>query len=164
MEFGCGTGSTALAHAPHVGHVLASDISPRMLGIARRKAAEAGVGNVTFRAASIETLEVAPGSADAVLGLSILHLLRDRDAAIARVRAMLRPGGVFVSSTACIGDGMGWFRLVAPLGRALGLLPYVAVFRARDLRRDLTRHGFVIEHDWQPNDGRTLFLVARKPG
>ena len=35
LEIGCGTGSTALAHAPYVGHILATDISPNMIGIAR---------------------------------------------------------------------------------------------------------------------------------
>lgn len=39
LELGCGTGSTAIAHAPHVRQVRAVDISPRMLDIARRKAA-----------------------------------------------------------------------------------------------------------------------------
>lgn len=164
VELGCGTGSTALAHAPHAGHVLATDISPRMIEIARARAADAGIANVTFRAASVETLERPDESADMVLGLSLLHLLRDREGAVAKVRAMLRPGGVFVSSTPCLGDGMRWFALVAPVGRLLGLIPYVAFFGAREFRKTLLRHGFVIEREWQPGAGRTLFVVARKPG
>jgi ubiquinone/menaquinone biosynthesis C-methylase UbiE len=38
FEFGCGTGTTALHHAPHVAHVRAVDISPAMIAIAREKA------------------------------------------------------------------------------------------------------------------------------
>ncbi len=43
FEFGCGTGSTAIAHGPYAGHIHAIDISANMLDIARSKAAEAGV-------------------------------------------------------------------------------------------------------------------------
>jgi SAM-dependent methyltransferase len=38
LEMGCGTGSTALVHAPYVRHILATDISPAMINIARGKA------------------------------------------------------------------------------------------------------------------------------
>ena len=48
LEFGCGTGSTALLHAPHVRSIRAIDYSDRMIAIARAKAADQGIGNVTF--------------------------------------------------------------------------------------------------------------------
>jgi len=38
LEIGCGTGSTAIAHAPFVKHIEAIDISSRMIEIARGKA------------------------------------------------------------------------------------------------------------------------------
>lgn len=163
LEFGCGTGSTAIAHAPHVARILATDISPKMIEIARRKAEAAGVRNVEFEVSAIEDIDAPDGSFDVVLGLSILHLLDDRQAAIARVHRMLKPGGVFVSSTACIGEKMAWFRFVGPLGAALGLIPKVGVFRAEELRRELTDAGFDIETEWRPGNGTTAFVVARKP-
>src|SRR5210317_750355 len=58
LEIGCGTGSTAIAHAPYVRHIRASDISDRMIEIAREKAAAAKVGNVTFETGAIEDLDV----------------------------------------------------------------------------------------------------------
>lgn len=33
--------------------------------------------------------------------------------AIAKVYQMLKPGGIFVTSTMCMGDTMGWFKLIA---------------------------------------------------
>ncbi|MDH3441394.1 MAG: class I SAM-dependent methyltransferase, partial [Gammaproteobacteria bacterium] len=77
LEFGCGTGSTAIAHAPYVKHILATDISPKMIEIARDKAAADEVENVTFRVATIEDLDASDSAFDAALGLSILHLLED---------------------------------------------------------------------------------------
>ncbi len=162
LEFGCGTGSTALVHAPFVRHIRATDISPRMIEIARGKAREAGVDNVTFEALAIDDLDVADGSLDAVLGMSILHLLEDPAAVIARVHAMLKPGGVFVSSTACIGDSMKWFKIVGPVGHFLGLIPYVNVFTTNDLVAMLTSAGFTVDYQWQPAKGKGVFIVAKK--
>ena len=167
LEFGCGTGSTALVHAPRVAHIRAIDISAKMLEIARRKAADAGIGNVTFEQAAIDDFEAPAESFHAVLGLSILHLLADRDAAIAKVHRLLKPGGLFVTSTACIADMKPLYRLfmlVVPLGRVFGLLPLVRAFSAQDLRASLTAAGFSIEHDWRPGEDKAVFIVARKAG
>lgn len=166
LEFGCGTGSTALLHAPYVKHIRAVDFSAAMIAIARGKATAQKVANVSFEQAAIDDLDVADESLDAVLGLSVLHLVADRDAVIARVHRMLKPGGIFVSSTACVGD-MGLLRLlghVAPLGRRLGLLPLLRVFTAKDLEESLRAAGFGIEHRWQPGPRTALFIVARKTG
>ena len=104
LEVGCGTGSTAIAHAPYVAHIRATDISPSMIEIARGKAEAAAVSNVDFEVSSIDDLQVHDASQDAVLALSILHLLEDERAAIARVHRMLKPGGVLVTSTPCLRD------------------------------------------------------------
>ena len=63
VEFACGTGSTALVHAPYVDRILATDISANMLEIARQKAADAGVENVTFEQVAFDDMEIADGSA-----------------------------------------------------------------------------------------------------
>ena len=55
---------------------------------------------------------------------------------------MLKPGGVFVSSTACLGDTMKFFELIAPIGKFLGLMPLVKVFTMQQLRDSLTGAGF----------------------
>lgn len=162
MEFGCGTGGTAIAHAPYVQHVLATDISSRMIEIAKGKAEAGDVKNVTFEVATIESLEAADRSFDAVLGMSILHLLEDKGAAIAKVHKLLDSGGVFVSSTVCLGDNMRWFRFVGPIGRALGLMPLVRIFSHNELEQSLIGAGFELDHVWQPDNGHAVFIVARK--
>ncbi|MEM7189691.1 MAG: class I SAM-dependent methyltransferase, partial [Pseudomonadota bacterium] len=130
LEFGCGTGTTAIAHAPYVASVTATDISTEMLAIGREKAAAADITNVTFEVADLGNYQAAPASQDVVLALSLLHLLQDPQAAIRKVSAMLKPGGLFVTSTACIAE-MGWLiRLGLPLARLVGYAPFVNVFRA----------------------------------
>ncbi|WMT88117.1 class I SAM-dependent methyltransferase [Pelagibacterium sp. 26DY04] len=164
LEFGCGTGGTAIRHAPHVAHIRAIDFSEKMLEFARARAREAGVENVTFELGDITTLPMPQERYDMVLGLSILHLLEDVDAVIAKVREMLVPGGYFVSSTACMNDIMPWFKYVAPLGKAIGKLPHLTFMSADDLVGKFQAAGFTIVHRWQPGKKAALFLIARKPG
>ena len=85
LEFGCGTGSTAILHAPFVKEIDAIDVSPEMIRIAREKLEPEGIKNVRFEVADMDGFHVQPSSYDAALGLNILHLLDDRMAAMARV-------------------------------------------------------------------------------
>ena len=161
LEIGCGTGSTAIAHAPYVRHIRATDISDRMIDVAKDKARSAGVDNVTFEVCGIEDLDVPSESVDAVLALSLLHLLEDREAAIARIHGMLKAGGIFVSNTVCLGDNMRWFRFVGPIGQWLGVFPLVRIFTRNELEESLLLAGFEIEHVWQP-DKAVVFIIARR--
>lgn len=162
LEIGCGTGSTAIVHAPFVSHIRATDISPKMIEIATEKAAAEEVDNVTFEVTDTDDLNVADQSLDAVLALSILHLVRDRDEVIAKVHKMLKQDGVFVTSTVCIGDTMKFFKLIGPIGRFLGIMPLVTVFTAQELVESLVEAGFSIDYQWRPGKGKAVFIVAKK--
>jgi ubiquinone/menaquinone biosynthesis C-methylase UbiE len=165
LEIGCGTGSTAIAHAPYVGHIMATDISPNMIKIARAKAA--GVANVDFEVSSTDELRVPDGTLDMVLALSVLHLLEDEKAAIAKVYRMLKPGGLFVTSTPCLRDTWKYVALIAligPLGKRFGLMPSVVrVFTLEALIAALTGAGFDITYQWRPAVDKATFIVAKKP-
>ncbi len=167
LEFGCGTGSTALAHAPYVKHILAIDISAKMIEIARAKTAAQGGANVTFQHATLDDLAAPQGGFDAVMGHSILHLVEDRDQVIAQVYRLLKPGGVFVSSTVCLGDSLAIFKLIALIGRWTGLLPILRVFKKNDLVASIEAAGFRVREELQPGEHRArtraVFIVAEKP-
>lgn len=169
LEFGCGTGSTAIAHAPYVQHIRAIDFSSNMIAIAQAKADAQSIQNVTFEQASIDELRVPDGTYNAVLGLNVLHLLENKEEAIAKVHNMLQPGGLFITSTLCLGNTMAWFKLIAPIGKALGLFPLVKVFAIKDLEKSLTDAGFAIDYQWQAGDYKSpigkaeiMFIVAKK--
>ena len=164
LEFGSGTGSTAIVHASHVAHIRATDVSGKMLALAKAKADDAGIDNITFEQVTIEDLEVPDDSIDVVMGHSILHLLEDKEAAIAKVFKMLKPGGCFVTSTICLGDSMNWFRYIARIGHFLGVLPLVKFFKAAELESAFTDARFEIDYNWCPGEGKVVFLIGKKPG
>ena len=162
LELGCGTGGTAIIHAPYVKHIRAIDISAKMIEIARSKAEAQNIKNITFEQLTIDELTVCDRTLDVVLGLSILHLLENKEEAIAKVHKMLKPGGIFVTSTACLGDTMKWFKIVAPIGKFFGLIPLVKVFTVKELEDSLTDAGFSIDYHWQPGKDKAVFIVAKK--
>lgn len=161
LELGCGTGGTARKHAGRVNRITATDFSPAMIAIARERLADTSIDNVDFRVASVEDFAAPAAGYDVVLALSLLHLLQDREEAIRKVAMLLKPGGLFITTTPCIGDTMAWFRFVQPVGAFLGLMPTLDIFTKRELRREMLGAGFAIEEEFEPKDGRTLFMVAR---
>lgn len=163
LEFACGTGSTALTLAPDVRQITAIDVSGRMLMHCERKRAQAGIQNIRFQQETIENFACDPGQFDVVLGMSILHLLDDRDTVIRKIFWLLKPGGCFVSSTVCLGDTMPWFRFIAPLGRWIGKMPRVQTLTEDELVRSLKQAGFVIAERWRPKANAAVFVIARKP-
>jgi len=162
LEIGCGTGSTAVRHAPFVKEIRAIDLSERMIAIACGRAQEAGAKNIRFEVADAESLVETSGSYDMVLALSLLHLLRDRPGSLAKMHGLLKPGGLLVASTACIAETMGWMGWVLALGRPFGLIPHFQVFRESCLLDDMQEAGFEIIHRWRRKGAMVVFTIARK--
>ncbi len=160
LEFGCGTGSTAITHAPYVKHIRAIDVSSKMLEIAQSKADANNVKNISFERSGIDEFSVSDETFDAVLGLNILHLLENKEEVISKVHKMLKAGGIFVTSTVCVGDTrMKFLKVIAPIGKLFGLV--LKVFTARELEGSLTHADFEIDYQWQPDQG-VVFIVAKK--
>lgn len=97
VDLGSGTGQFALTVAPACRRVVAVDPSPLMLERLRRKADEAEVDNVEIAAGGFLTYDHRGDPADIAYSRYALHHLPDfwKVMALRRVRAMLRPGGLF---------------------------------------------------------------------
>lgn len=162
FEFGCGTGSTAILHAPYAKHILATDVSENMLKIARQRAEDAGVENITFKQAGIEDFDAGDREFDVVLGLNIIHLCKEPLAVMKKVNNLLKPGGYFIQSTACLSSSMPYIRPVLPLMRLFGKAPRVSMFSSKKLRGYLPGAGFSIAEDFVPGGRSAEFIVAKK--
>ncbi|HEY7294266.1 MAG TPA: class I SAM-dependent methyltransferase [Dehalococcoidia bacterium] len=129
LDLGCGTGTLVLMarHRHPDATVIGVDGDPTILGIARRKAAQAGIA-VQLDEGMAYALPYADGSFDAVVStLTFHHLTPDQQArALAEVRRVLRPGGRLV-----IAD------LAQPHNRLMRLVQRLSLA----LRRRHGRHG-----------------------
>jgi 2-polyprenyl-3-methyl-5-hydroxy-6-metoxy-1,4-benzoquinol methylase len=165
LELGCGTGTTALKLAASAREILATDYSAKMLAIAEAKARAEGVSNVSFRRCTLDDQALGRESFDVVMGMNLFHLLDDIPARFRRIHELVRPGGLFISKTPCIGDQGFFMRLVLPVLRAVGIAPYVNFVTERSLTADIVGAGFAIEETGMyPKKGRCYFVVARKQG
>lgn len=94
LDYGAGTGVLGLALLGHADRVSLADSSAGMLEVSRAKVAAAGLDDrVRTVQLDLETQEAAPDRYHGVASLQALHHIDDVGRAIARLAAMLRPGG-----------------------------------------------------------------------
>jgi ubiquinone/menaquinone biosynthesis C-methylase UbiE len=94
LDVATGAGHTALAFAPLVSKVTASDITDQMLAEAKRLAAERGLGNVRTARARAEDLPFPDMSFDLVTCRLAAHHFDNPRAFVAEAFRVLMPGGV----------------------------------------------------------------------
>ena len=128
LDVGCGTGLTTLDAARLVsdGHATGVDLSNRMLGFARDRAATEGVANVTFVQADAQVHPFEPASADVLISSFGAMFFNDPDAAWANLATALRPGGrmaVLAWRELQENEWLMGIRQALALGRELGFPP-----------------------------------------
>lgn len=101
LDLGTGTGTVAALAASAVGpdgDVLAIDISPDMLALARERMRQPGVAPYRVEQAGAERIPAPDASLDVVLASLSLMYVVDRDAAAREIARVLRPGGRIVAA------------------------------------------------------------------
>lgn len=96
VDLGCGGGMDVFLAARKVGpagKAIGIDMTPRMIDLARRNAANTGVDNVEFHLATIDKLPVADGSVDCIISNCVINLAPDKPAVFREIARVLKPGG-----------------------------------------------------------------------
>ncbi len=106
LDYGCGTGTTAIDLSPYVTQIRAIDISDRMIELANERATATKVTNVVFERGDLLDAEHDGITFDVILAFNMLHTLPDPLVALEGIHEMLKPGGTFVSVTPCLRDKM----------------------------------------------------------
>jgi ubiquinone/menaquinone biosynthesis C-methylase UbiE len=99
LDLGTGTGALALRAAARGAEVVALDVNPAMLAVARRKGEAAGLGDrITWQEMGVAELDGLPGAFDAICaGLCFSELTPDeRRYALSQGQRLLRPGGLLL--------------------------------------------------------------------
>lgn len=96
LDVATGGGHTALKFAPHVKHVIASDLTPRMLKAARTFITERGAANITFTASDAENLAFPANTFDLVTCRIAPHHFPDAFHFVTECARVLKPGGVLL--------------------------------------------------------------------
>lgn len=101
LDLATGIGEPAISAARIIGpegRVIAIDLSPGMLEVARRRAAEAGLNNIEFYEMDAEALTLFESEFDCALCRWGLMFMLDPSKALVAVRQLLKKGGRFAAS------------------------------------------------------------------
>ncbi len=96
LDLGSGGGIDVLLSAKRVGpngYVYGLDMTPEMLHLARRNAAEARATNVEFLEGQIEQIPLPDASVDVIISNCVINLSPDKLAVFTEMHRVLRPGG-----------------------------------------------------------------------
>jgi ubiquinone/menaquinone biosynthesis C-methylase UbiE len=162
LDFGCGTGLISNKLTTVVEKIHGIDVSSKMIEIAREKAKNQSLKNITYEHATLFDNRLEQGTYDAVLSFYILHLLDDAQMAIEKTHELLKTDGLLISVTPCMGEKPLMKSLFAFLSK-LKLVPKIKSFKQNDLVQLLTTAGFeIIVNEKLSNTSNQYFIVAKK--
>ena len=168
LDFGCATGTKTKELAGGTKHIHGLDISPEMINEAIKKKDETNITNITFSQGTIFNDDFEKSSFDKIIAYGIIHLLEDNESVIQRIHELLKPGGLFISTTACLKDKMAFKNSIKfkayLLIKRLGIFPlYLNMFKANDVEELIANQNFQIVEAEKIFHGISIsYIVARK--
>ena len=165
LDFACGTGIVTFQMAPHAARVQAIDISDEMVRHCSEKAAAPGADNVTVAQMDLFDPSLVPGSFDVVTAFNVLCYVEDCPGVLTRIHSLLRPGGMFLSATDCLGERITKAGVKKFWKSHTGSMPHVTFFRMHGLEEAIARAGFsVLDRETLFPAPPNLFVAAKKEG
>jgi len=163
LDIGCGTGTQCGDLSSNVKQVTGIDISSKLLVIAEQRKAERKIENVEFIQTTVFDERFKPGSFDVVTAFYVLHFFEDTDEVVRRIHGLLKPDGLFISETVCLGEKNKIMGIFVRIAGKLGFLPLMNLLTTRKIEQALEQAGFSIVDKTRfskSNDEYTL--IAKK--
>jgi ubiquinone/menaquinone biosynthesis C-methylase UbiE len=123
LDVACGTGNTALMARARGAEVTGLDLTPELLAVAEKRAADEGVSGITWKAGDAENLPFDDGSFDVVVSSCGLMFAPDQQKVADEVARVTRRGGRIAIQAWTRDGGVG--RMFAVTGRYMSPPPGV---------------------------------------
>jgi len=164
LDYGCATGTISYEIAGCVKNLLGIDLSSKMIEAAKKKSGDYKIDNIDFEQSTLFDERLKRNSFDVILAFNVLHFLKNTQAVFQRSRELLKPGGVIISATACMGErtflNFLQFLLFTPLMK-LKLIPYMKFLKISELEAALKDEKFEVV-EIKMNRSSNYFIVARR--
>ena len=163
LDYGCATGTMAIEIADKVEEVHGIDISSKMIEAAERKATECKITNTHFAQTTIFDDRFNKESFNAILALSVLHLLKDTQRVMQRINELLKPGGFFISTTPCLGEKTSFLSNFLLLLSKIPIFPDIRFFKISELE-ELIGNGNIqiVETEYLDHNPVFYYIIAKK--
>ena len=164
LDIGCGTGTQCGDLAGNVKQVIGIDISSKLLAIAEQRIAERQLDNIEFMKTSLYDERLKADGFDVVMAFFVLHFFEDIDAVFERIHDLLKPGGLFISETACLAEKSKIAGKLLRFAGHLGFLPKINLLTTRQLEQALETSGFQLidKIKFSENSDAEYTLFAKK--
>jgi ubiquinone/menaquinone biosynthesis C-methylase UbiE len=163
LDIGCGTGTQCNDLANNVKHVTGIDISNKLLAIAEKRKVEREIKNAEFVQTTVFDERFGPGRFNVVMAFYVLHLCEDIDQVFRRIHDILKPGGLFILETACLGEKNKIIGKLIRFGGKLRFLPLINLLTTKQIERELEQTGFsVVEKTRFSAANEEYTLIAKK--
>ena len=124
---------------------------------------EGNVSNVQFMQAEITDPQLEGESFDVILAYNILHLVEDPPRVVEKIKELLKPGGVFISVTPCLGAVGSLLSALIKLLSFLRIVPGVHSFKPNDVETLISNTRFdLIETQTLSGSTSNIFLAGRR--
>jgi len=134
-----------------------------MIDIAKRKTSERKIENINFSKTDILDVRYKKESFDVILAFNILYLLSDVHKIIERINELLKPEGLFISATDCLGEKKTLLNRLKYFLSKIGILPFMKMLKISELENIIITGNFkIIETEILNNTTPNYFVVSRK--
>lgn len=164
LDLGCGTGLLTVEAAEKAAIVDAVDISGKMIDAAREKAEAGSHENISFYVGDVFSKELEEGVYDVVMAFNLLYFLDDPGKAVRRIKRLLKPDGVFLSATDCLGEALTLTNAIRHLLVFAGFFPSMKMMKREDVIKVIEDNGFAVREYKDMHDSPPNLFVAAMPG
>jgi 2-polyprenyl-3-methyl-5-hydroxy-6-metoxy-1,4-benzoquinol methylase len=162
LDLGCGTGLVCNEIADNVKMIYAIDISSEMIEIAKNKAFGRKIHNINYVYTTIFDERFKCDFLDVIIVLNVLHLFEDSQKAIQRIYELLKPGGLIISATPCMGERPVLNSLFS-IGSKIGITPVIKSFKISGLEHSFIKEKFnIIETNCLKQNSPQYMIIAKK--
>jgi 2-polyprenyl-3-methyl-5-hydroxy-6-metoxy-1,4-benzoquinol methylase len=162
LDFGCGSGAITNKLAEVVKEIDAIDISSGMLEFAEKQAENNSISNINYIQASIFDERFKDKKFDTILAFNVLHYIEAMPKLIEKINTLLKPNGLFISSTACLKDKRSLIGCLVLLLAKIGIMPKIYFYKKNELETLITNGNFHMIKTEKLSKLPEYFIVTRK--
>ena len=162
LDLGCGSGAITNKLAKISKSIDAIDISAGMIEFAKRQAEENSIENINYLQTSIFDERFKDETFDVILAFNVLHYIDDMPSLIQRINSLLKPNGIFISSTACLKEKRSFLSYLLLLLAKLGIMPKTNFFKKNELETLIMNGNFDIIKSERISKLPEYFIVSSK--